>query len=186
MVAHPPLAAKPRLPKRGRVPFYVPLPDIVDGPQGDARACGRRFRIFNVVYELDRERCGSNDTLITLEPARSHLRAAVSRRPTAGSAPRQRPGGPEGFVQRAKAHRMAMQHIQARQSQPERGRTGPSVDGGPCRWLGWRRAVPTKGRTRLAQADECHQLRGPQDLRHQGAVRGYRLGDTGGGAGPRH
>ena len=54
-----------------------------------------------------------------------------------------------------------------------------------CRWFGWRGAACTTGRPRQAPADPCCQLRGLKDLRHQGPVRDYRLGDTG-GAGPNH
>lgn len=51
-------AAKRRLPKRERVPLYVPqLPDIVWSADfmSDALACGRRFRTFNVVDDFNRE-----------------------------------------------------------------------------------------------------------------------------------
>ncbi len=51
-------AAKRRLPKRERVPLYVPrLPDSVWSVDimSDALACGRRFRTFNVVDDFNRE-----------------------------------------------------------------------------------------------------------------------------------
>ena len=51
-------AAKRRLPKRQRVPLYVPrLPDTVWSVDfmSDALACGRRFRTFNVVDDFNRE-----------------------------------------------------------------------------------------------------------------------------------
>ena len=51
-------AAKRRLPKRERVPLYVPrLPDSVWSVDfmSDALSCGRRFRTFNVVDDFNRE-----------------------------------------------------------------------------------------------------------------------------------
>lgn len=51
-------AAKRRVPKRERVPLYVPhLPDRVWSADfvADALACGRRFRTFNVVDDFNRE-----------------------------------------------------------------------------------------------------------------------------------
>lgn len=51
-------AAKRRLPKRERVPLYVPrLPDTVWSADfvSDALACSRRFRTFNVVDDFNRE-----------------------------------------------------------------------------------------------------------------------------------
>ena len=51
-------AAKRRLPKRERVPLYVPrLPDQVWSADfvSDALACGRRLRTFNVVDDFNRE-----------------------------------------------------------------------------------------------------------------------------------
>lgn len=50
--------AKRRLPKRERVPLYVPrLPDSVWSADfmSDALVCGRRFRTFNVVDDFNRE-----------------------------------------------------------------------------------------------------------------------------------
>ena len=50
--------AKQRLPKRERVPLYVPrLPDTVWSADfmADSLACGRRFRTFNVVDDFNRE-----------------------------------------------------------------------------------------------------------------------------------
>lgn len=51
-------AAKRRLPKRERVPLYVPkLPDTAWSTDfmSDALACGRRFRTFNAVDDFNRE-----------------------------------------------------------------------------------------------------------------------------------
>lgn len=51
-------AARRRLPKRERAALYVPnLPDTVWSADfmADALACGRRFRIFNVVDDFNRE-----------------------------------------------------------------------------------------------------------------------------------
>ncbi len=51
-------AARRRLPKRERVPLYVPrLPDSVWSADfmADALACGRRFRLFNIVDDFNRE-----------------------------------------------------------------------------------------------------------------------------------
>lgn len=50
--------AKKRLPKRVRVPFYVPqLPDTVWSADfvSDTLACGKRFRTFNIVDDFNRE-----------------------------------------------------------------------------------------------------------------------------------
>ena len=51
-------AARRRLPKRERVPLYVPrLPEMVWSGDfmSDAPDCGRRFRTFNVVDDFNRE-----------------------------------------------------------------------------------------------------------------------------------
>ena len=51
-------AARRRLPKRERVPLYVPRqPDSVWSADfmSDALACGRRFRLFNIVDDFNRE-----------------------------------------------------------------------------------------------------------------------------------
>lgn len=51
-------AAKRRLPKRERLPLYVPrLPDSVWSADfmSDALICGRRYRLFNVVDDFNRE-----------------------------------------------------------------------------------------------------------------------------------
>ena len=51
-------AAKRRLPKRHRVPLYVPKgPDMVWSADfmSDALACGKRFRTFNVIDDFNRE-----------------------------------------------------------------------------------------------------------------------------------
>ncbi len=51
-------AARRRLPKRERIPLYVPrMPDSVWSADfmSDGLACGRRFRIFNVADDFNRE-----------------------------------------------------------------------------------------------------------------------------------
>ena len=51
-------AAKRRRPKRERLPLYVPrLPDSVWSADfmSDALVCGRRYRLFNVVDDFNRE-----------------------------------------------------------------------------------------------------------------------------------
>ena len=51
-------AAKQRLPKRERLPLYVPrLPDSVWSADfmSDALVCGRRYRLFNVADDFNRE-----------------------------------------------------------------------------------------------------------------------------------
>src|SRR3546814_5399475 len=56
--------AKQRLPKRERVPLYVPrLPDTVWSADfmADSLACGRRFRTFNVVDDFNREALRSEE-----------------------------------------------------------------------------------------------------------------------------
>jgi putative transposase len=64
-------AAKRRLPKRERVPLYVPrLPDSVWSADfmADALICGKRFRLFNVVDDFNREALHiETDTSITSE-----------------------------------------------------------------------------------------------------------------------
>ncbi len=64
-------AAKRRLPKRERLPLYVPrLPDSVWSADfmSDALICGRRFRLFNVVDDFNREALHVEvDTSITSE-----------------------------------------------------------------------------------------------------------------------
>lgn len=64
-------AAKRRLPKRERVPLYVPrLPDSVWSADfvSDALVCGRRYRLFNVVDDFNREALHIEvDTSITSE-----------------------------------------------------------------------------------------------------------------------
>ena len=63
--------AKQRLPKRERVPLYVPrLPDSVWSADfvSDALICGKRFRLFNVVDDFNREAMHIEvDTSITSE-----------------------------------------------------------------------------------------------------------------------
>jgi putative transposase len=111
-------AAKRRLPKRERVPLYVPrLPDTVWSADfvSDALACGRRFRTFNVVDDFNREALHIEvDTSITSQRLvrifeqlqRDHGLPQVLRTDN----------GPEflgeAFVQWAKANGMAIQYIQ--------------------------------------------------------------------------
>lgn len=111
-------AAKRRLPKRERVPLYVPkLPDTVWSADfmSDALACGRRFRTFNVVDDFNRELLHIEvDTSITStrlirvfdQLQRDHGLPQVLRTDN----------GPEflgeSFVQWAKQQGMAIQYIQ--------------------------------------------------------------------------
>jgi putative transposase len=111
-------AAKRRLPRRERVPLYVPrLPDTVWSADfvSDALACGRRFRTFNVVDDFNREALHIEvDTSITSQRLvrifeqlkRDHGLPQVLRTDN----------GPEflgeTFVEWAKANGMAIQYIQ--------------------------------------------------------------------------
>jgi len=111
-------AARRRLPKRERVPLYVPrLPDTVWSADfmSDALACGRRFRTFNVVDDFNREALhievdtSINSTRLVRifeQLKRDHGLPQVLRTDN----------GPEflgeTFIQWAKAHGMAIQYIQ--------------------------------------------------------------------------
>ena len=110
--------AKRRLPKRERVPLYVPkLADRVWSADfvSDALACGRRFRTFNIVDDFNREVLHIEvDTSINSmrlvrifeQLQRNHGLPQVLRTDN----------GPEflgeAFVQWAKANGMAIQYIQ--------------------------------------------------------------------------
>jgi putative transposase len=111
-------AAKRRLPKRERVPLYVPRhPDTVWSADfmSDALSCGRRFRLFNVVDDFNREALHVEvDTSITserlvriFERLRSQRRLPQVLRTD---------NGPEflgeAFAQWAKTAGMAIQYIQ--------------------------------------------------------------------------
>lgn len=111
-------AARRRLPKRERVPLYVPrTPDEVWSADfmSDGLACGRRFRLFNVVDDFNREALHIEvDTSITsmrLVRIFEHL-AAERGLPTVLRVD----NGPEflgeEFVNWAKNHGMAIQYIQ--------------------------------------------------------------------------
>ena len=111
-------AAKRRLPKRERVPLYVPrLPDTVWSADfmADALACGRRFRTVNVVDDFNREilhievdtSINSNRLVRVFEQLRlNHGLPQVLRTDN----------GPEFlsevFVQWTKTHGVAIQYIQ--------------------------------------------------------------------------
>lgn len=111
-------AAKRRLPKRERVPLYVPrCPNTVWSADfmSDALACGRRLRTFNVIDDFNRQALHIEvDTSITSarlvrifeQLQRDHGLPQVLRTDN----------GPEflgeTFVQWAKANGMAIQYIQ--------------------------------------------------------------------------
>ncbi|RAP55353.1 DDE-type integrase/transposase/recombinase, partial [Oleiagrimonas sp. MCCC 1A03011] len=110
--------AKRRLPKRQRVPLYVPNePDVVWSADfvSDALACGRRFWTFNVVDDFNREALHIEvDTSIT-----SHrlVRIFEQLRRDHGLPQVLRTGnGPEflgeALVMWAKEHGMAIRDIQ--------------------------------------------------------------------------
>jgi putative transposase len=117
MRLNPRRAAKRRLPKRERVPLYVPrLPDTVWSADfvSDTLACGRRFRTFNVVDDFNREALHIEvDTSITSQRLvrifeqlqRDHRLPQVLRTDN----------GPEflgeASVQWEKTHGMAIQYI---------------------------------------------------------------------------
>ncbi len=111
-------AAKRRLPKRERVPLYVPrLPDTVWSADfmSDALACGRRFRTFNVVDDFNREALHIEvDTSIT--SARLVRIFEQLRRDHGLPQVLRTDNGPEFvgevFVAWAKAHGIAVQYIQ--------------------------------------------------------------------------
>jgi len=111
-------AARRRLPKRERVPLYVPrLPDTVWSADfmSDALACGRRFRTFDIVEDFNREALHIEvDTSIS-----SHRLVRIFEQLKADHALPQvlrTDNGPEflgeAFVQWAKANGMAIQYIQ--------------------------------------------------------------------------
>ena len=112
-------AAKRRLPKRERVPLYVPrLPDSVWSADfmSDALACGRRFRTFNVVDDFNREVLHIEvDTSIT---STRLVRIFEQLRHDHGALPQvlRTDNGPEflgeTFVTWAKSQGMAIQYIQ--------------------------------------------------------------------------
>jgi putative transposase len=112
-------AARRRLPKRERVPLYVPqLPDKVWSADfmSDALACGRRLRTFNVVDDFNREALHIEvDTSIT---SARLVRIFEQLRRDHGSLSQvlRTDNGPEflgeAFVQWAKDHGMAIQYIQ--------------------------------------------------------------------------
>ena len=110
--------AKRRLPKRQRVPLYVPNePDAVWSADfvSDALACGRRFRTFNVVDDFNREALHIEvDTSIT-----SHRLVRIFeqlRRDHGLPQVLRTDNGPEflgeAFVMWAKEHGMAIRYIQ--------------------------------------------------------------------------
>ena len=113
-------AARRRLPKRERVPLYVPrLPDTVWSADfmSDALGCGRRFRTFNVVDDFNRE-------VLHIEVDTSINSARLVRifeqlKDNHGLPQVLRTdNGPEflgeTFIQWAKANAMAIQYIQPR------------------------------------------------------------------------
>jgi putative transposase len=112
-------AAKRRLPKRERVPLYVPrLPDSVWSADfmSDALVCGRRFRTFNVVDDFNREALHIEvDTSIT---SLRLVRIFEQLRHDHGALPQvlRTDNGPEflgeAFVLWAKTQGMAIQYIQ--------------------------------------------------------------------------
>ena len=110
--------AKRRLPKRERVPLYVPqLPDTVWSADfmADALACGRRFRTFNVVDDFNREALH-----IEIDTSISSLRLVrvFEQLKQDHGLPQvlRTDNGPEflgeAFVQWARANGMAIQYIQ--------------------------------------------------------------------------
>jgi len=110
--------AKRRLPKRERVALYVPrLPDTVWSADfmSDALLCGRRFRLFNVVDDFNREVLHIEvDTSITSE----RLIRIFERLQRDRGLPQvlRTDNGPEflgeAFTQWAKQAGMAIQYIQ--------------------------------------------------------------------------
>jgi putative transposase len=111
-------AARRRLPRRERVPLYVPsMPDSVWSADfmSDALACGRRYRLFNVVDDFNREVLHVEvDTSINSE----RLIRLFDRLRRQRGLPQilRTDNGPEflgeAFVQWAKAAGMAIQYIQ--------------------------------------------------------------------------
>ncbi|MGO4549478.1 IS3 family transposase [Lysobacter sp. 2RAF19] len=111
-------AARRRLPKRERVPLYVPeRPDSVWSADFmlDALACGRSFRTFNLVDDFNREAIHIEvDTSITSHRLVRIFEQIRQERPLPQVL--RTDNGPEFlgevFVQWAKANRMAIQYIQ--------------------------------------------------------------------------
>lgn len=111
-------AAKRRLPKRECVALYVPRhPDTVWSADfmSDALSCGRRFRLFNVVDDFNREALHIEvDTSITSERLIRIFEQLRSQRPLPQVL--RTNNGPEflgeAFVQWAKTAGMAIQYIQ--------------------------------------------------------------------------
>ena len=110
--------AKQRLPKRERVPLYVPRPpDSVWSADfmADALVCGKRFRLFNVVDDFNREALHIEvDTSIAGERL---VRVFERLRRERGRPQVLRTGnGPEflgeAFIRWAKDSGMAIQYIQ--------------------------------------------------------------------------
>jgi putative transposase len=111
-------SAKRRLPKRERVPLYVPrLPDSVWSADfmSDALACGRRFRTFNVIDDFNREALHIEvDTSINAQ----RLIRVFERLQRERGLPQvlRTDNGPEflseAFVARAKSQGMTIQYIQ--------------------------------------------------------------------------
>ena len=111
-------AASRRLPKRERVPLYVPeCPDHVWSADFmlDALACGRSFRTFNILDDFNREAIHIEvDTSITSARLVRIFERNAQERPLPQVL--RTDNGPEflgeAFVQWAKAHGMAIQYIQ--------------------------------------------------------------------------
>ena len=111
-------AAKQRLPKRERVPLYVPEhPDVVWSADFmlDALACGRPFRTFNLIDDFNREGVHIEiDTSITSARLVRIFERIAQERPLPQVL--RTDNGPEflgeAFVQWAKAHGMAIQYTQ--------------------------------------------------------------------------
>jgi len=111
-------AASRRLPKRERVPLYVPeCPDRVWSADFmlDALACGRSFRAFNLLDDFNREAIHIEvDTSITSARLVRIFERIAQERPLPQVL--RTDNGPEflgeAFVSWAKAHGMAIQYIQ--------------------------------------------------------------------------
>jgi putative transposase len=111
-------AAIRRLPKRERIPLYVPeRPDRVWSADFmlDALACGRSFRTFNLLDDFNREAIHIEvDTSITSTRLVRIFERIAQERPLPQVL--RTDNGPEflgeAFVQWAKAHGMALQYIQ--------------------------------------------------------------------------
>lgn len=111
-------AAVRRLPKRERVPLYVPEhPDTVWSADfmSDALACGRGFRTFNITDDFNREAIHIEvDASLTSQRLARIFEQIRQERPLPQVL--RTDNGPEflgeAFVQWAKAHGMAIQYIQ--------------------------------------------------------------------------